>query len=336
MTPEQLVRLPEVLFQIGKAIGSDEDLGLLLSRISQLVCELVGADACSVMLLDVRGELLLTKAAHGLPTERLHRISFRVGEGVAGWVLEQGQAALIDDVTRDERFVAREDSRTPIGSMACVPLLARGERVGVMTATSAKTGAFSADNLDMLGFLAKTIALDIENIRLHRLSVTDTLTGAFNREFLQRHLPFEIERAVEGKHALSVAMVDIDHFKEVNDKLGHDKGDLVLAEVVNRLRLAVRKNDVIIRYGGEEFLVVLPHAEAGRAWEVGERMRLKFQNRVVDAGSAIEIRISVGVAQHKPATVHGSAETPSDLIRRADTALYIAKGRGRNRVEVAP
>jgi diguanylate cyclase (GGDEF)-like protein len=190
----------------------------------------------------------------------------------------------------------------------------------------------------MLGFLAKTMALDIENIRLHRLSVTDTLTGAYNREFLQRHLPVEIERSAKGTHPLSVAMVDIDHFKEVNDELGHDAGDLVLAEVVRRLRAAIRKDDVIIRYGGEEFLVVLPHADAGRAWEVGERMRLKFQSRAVDAETDghIEIRISVGVAQHKPADDERTAETPADLIRRADTALYSAKGRGRNRVEVAP
>ena len=87
MTNEQLARLPEVLFQIGKAIGSDEDLGMLLSHISQLICELTGADAVSIMLLDIEEERLLIKAAHGLPTDRLHRISFEVGEGVAGWVV---------------------------------------------------------------------------------------------------------------------------------------------------------------------------------------------------------------------------------------------------------
>jgi diguanylate cyclase (GGDEF)-like protein len=331
VTPDQLARLPSVLFEIGKLIGSDLDPGQLLSRISELVCTLLDAEACSVMLLDAARQRLLARAAHGLRAERMHRLSFAVGEGVAGWVIEHGEPALIADVAEDPRFVVLEEARTPIVSMLCVPLLARGERVGVVTATSGRESAFRRSDVELLRFVAMTIALDIENVRLHRVAVTDPLTGAYNREFLTARLPVEIATAIDREQPLSLAMIDVDHFKAVNDNHGHDAGDEVLAEIARRLRAAIRVGDLLVRYGGEEFLTVLPSADAGRAWEVGERMRARVSERpIIVADAAIVMRISVGVAQ-----LRDGSETGAALIRRADAALYGAKARGRNRVEVA-
>jgi diguanylate cyclase (GGDEF)-like protein len=332
MTPDGLQKLPAALFEIGKLIGSDLDPGILLARIAELICQLVSAKACSIMLLDADRKRLLAKAAYGLRTERMNSLSFRTGEGVAGWVIERGEPALIEDVTRDPRFIVLPGNQTPIAAMLCVPLLARGERVGVVTATSERAGAFDADQLDLVRFISTTIALDIENVRLHRVAVTDPLTGAYNREFLLARLPQEIEAAQERDRSLSVAMVDVDHFKHVNDQYGHAVGDAVLAEVARRLRGAIRAGDLLVRYGGEEFLAVLPKADAGRAWEVGERMRQRVCERAFDVGDglALILRISVGVAQWR------SREVMQDLIGRADVALYGAKQRGRNRVEVAP
>jgi diguanylate cyclase (GGDEF)-like protein len=327
-----LHRLPTALFEIGKLIGSELDPGTLLPRIAELICQLVGARACSVMLLDADRKRLLAKAAYGLRTERMQSLSFRVGEGVAGWVVEHGKPALIHDVAQDPRFVVLPANQTPIASMICVPLIARGERVGVVTATSAKPGAFDTSNLELLRFIAMTIALDIENIRLHRVAVTDPLTGAYNREFLTQRLPQELEAAVDRDRPLSVAMVDVDHFKSVNDHYGHGVGDVVLSEVARRLRGAIRAGDLLVRYGGEEFLAVLPKADAGRAWEIGERMRQRVSERAFDVGEGIALllRVSVGVAQWR------TREQMPALIERADAALYGAKDRGRNRVEVAP
>jgi diguanylate cyclase (GGDEF)-like protein len=332
MKPEQLAKLPAVLFEIGKLVGSDLDPGILLSRIAELVCQMVNAKACSVMLLDADRKRLLAKAAYGLRTERMHTLSFNVGEGVAGWVMERGEPALINDVTLDPRYLALAANQTPIMSMLCVPLLARGERVGVVTATSDAVHAFHPDDLELVRFISTTIALDIENVRLHRVAVTDPLTGAYNREFLQQRLPAEIEAAIDRDSALSIALVDVDHFKAVNDQHGHGVGDVVLAEVARRLRGAIRGGDILVRYGGEEFLTVLPKADAGRAWEVGERMRQRVCERAFDVGDgvALLLRISVGIAQWR------MGETMPDLIERADIAMYGAKQRGRNRVEVAP
>jgi diguanylate cyclase (GGDEF)-like protein len=332
MKPDQLARLPAVLFEIGKLIGSDLDPGILLSRISELICQLVNAKACSVMLLDASRKRLLARAAYGLRTERMHTLSFAIGEGVAGWVVEKGESALISDVTKDSRFVVLPANQTPIASMLCVPLLSRGERVGVVTATSETVDAFDPSDLELVRFIATTIALDIENVRLHRVAVTDPLTGIYNREFLQQRLPQEIEAAIDRDRPLSIALVDVDHFKAVNDQYGHSVGDVVLAEVARRLRSAIRGGDVLVRYGGEEFIAVLPKADAGRAWEVGERMRQRVCERAFDVGDglALLLRVSVGIAQWR------MGEDMPEIIERADIALYGAKQRGRNRVEVAP
>lgn len=339
MTAELLERLPAVLFEIGKLVASDLDPHILLSRISELICKLIGAQACSVMLLDGGRERLLAKAAYGLHTERVHTLSFAMGEGVAGWVALHGQAALIDRVAEDARFVPLAEHPTPITSMICVPLTARGQRVGVVTATSEQPAAFTSQHLELVRFLATTIALDIENVRLHRVAVTDPLTGTYNREFLAQRLPAEIEAAGANERPLSVAIIDIDEFKRVNDAHGHLVGDHVLAEIARRLRTAIRGGDLLVRYGGEEFLAVLPRADAGRAWEVGERMRQRVSETPIEVGAggrqpiALPITLSVGVAELRFTPM---IETGHQLTDRADAALYSAKRHGRNRVEVAP
>jgi diguanylate cyclase (GGDEF)-like protein len=331
MTEGQLRRLPAVLFEIGKVLGSDQEVGALLSRISELCCQLLECEACSVMLLDGTRQRLLARAAWGLRTEKVHRLAFAVGEGVAGWVAQRGEAAMIDDVAHDPRFVVLDgEVRTPIVSMACVPMTARGQVVGVLTATSGRAGAFGTSDVELLQFLATTIALDMENLRLHKVAVTDGLTGAYNREFLTARLPVEIEQSDTVERPLSVAMVDVDHFKEINDHHGHHVGDDVLCEIARRLRAAIRGGDLLVRYGGEEFLVVLPRASAGQAWEVGERMRVKVATGPAVIGDRlVPMRVSVGIAQHR------TGEPASELVRRADGALYAAKAKGRNRVEIA-
>lgn len=335
MNDQRLARLPEVLFEIGKAIGSDLDLDRLFARISELVCALIGADACSILLLDPSGAGLVARAAHGLPPAQLSRIVFRSGEGVAGWTLAHGQPALLDDAPSDPRFIHLPGFPEQIRSLLCVPLLARSHCAGVLSASSAAPGAFGQRDLALLGFVAKTIALDVENIRLRRLAITDPLTGAYNRKFLQNQLPLEIEHAGAREQPMCIALIDIDHFKSVNDQLGHDVGDRVLVEVAQRLRGTIRATDFLIRYGGEEFLVVLPEMPRERAWEVGERMRVTVrQAPVVVDQVAVTVCISVGVAQHRVA--HSVPEDADALIRRADRALYAAKRRGRDRVEVAP
>ncbi len=330
MKLELLIRLPEILFTIGKVIGSDESLSSTLSTISELVTELTGAQACSVMLADVERSTLLGKAAYGLNRDDISSVSFHFGEGVAGWVAEHGKPALIGNVESDERFVLHRESSTPICAMACVPLLSREHVVGVLTITSNTPESFTNDTLDLLQLIATTIALDIENIRLRRISVTDKLTGAFNREFLDNQLPSSIRESLKKREPLSVIMFDVDHFKDVNDTHGHATGDEVLRLLAKRLKSSSRGRDRLVRYGGEEFLLLLPGASLKTATEIAERIRKQFESRPIALENLnLPIRLSAGVAEHH------ALESAADLYGRADTALYVAKRNGRNRVEVA-
>jgi diguanylate cyclase (GGDEF)-like protein len=206
----------------------------------------------------------------------------------------------------------------------------RDKVVGVMTITASDCKRFTGDSVDLLKLIANTMALDIENIRLRRLSVTDKLTGAYNREFLSTQLPASMQEAKHNGTPLSIAMIDVDHFKKVNDTHGHHIGDKVLTEIAHRLRETSRAGDMLVRYGGEEFLLLLPTANLATAAEIADRVRVQMQHAPIRVGDlSLDIRVSVGVAQHR----HG--ETATELFRRADAALYQAKANGRNRVEVA-
>ncbi|MCP4447323.1 MAG: sensor domain-containing diguanylate cyclase [Myxococcales bacterium] len=335
MNPQLLNQLPQILFRIGKAIGSDESLQETLVKISKLVTELCGAAACSIMLSNPEEKTLLGKAAFGLRRPDFTTVSFRYGEGLAGWVAEHGESLLVSDVDEDARFLSIGDS-SHIRSLACVPLMHRDAVVGVLTVTTPEVDFFTNSSIDLLALVANTVALDIENIRLRRVAGTDALTGAFNRQYLDNHFPGMVQDAHERGVSLSVAMFDLDRFKQVNDNYGHDVGDEILTFVAKRLDDASRAHDVLVRFGGEEFILLLPGANLATAAEIADRMRVRLANNAVklerpdDTPLALDIRISAGVAEL------ASGESPEQLFRRADQALYAAKANGRNRVEVAP
>ncbi len=161
---------------------------------------------------------------------------------------------------------------------------------------------------------------------------TDELTGLFNRRHCMEELETEFARALRFEQDLSVIMLDLDHFKQINDSHGHAVGDQVLRVVGDRLRQMMRKTDVAARLGGEEFVMLLPHIDEEKALEAAERLRQEFQaiKLPLPSGATVSWTVSIGIA-----TLHQSDITPGDLMRRADEALYAAKNRGRNRVHNA-
>lgn len=174
-------------------------------------------------------------------------------------------------------------------------------------------------------------SLRTANEENRRLSITDPLTGAYNREFLLARLPKEIEATIDRDSALSIAMVDVDHFKAVNDLHGHAAGDLALRHIARCLTLALRTEDRVARFGGEEFVVLLPGCGLARAGAEAERLRLGVQAApLVEGGATVGLSVSIGVAEWA-----GPVEEVSRLLVRADEALYRAKRLGRNRVESA-
>jgi two-component system, cell cycle response regulator len=161
------------------------------------------------------------------------------------------------------------------------------------------------------------------------MAITDGLTGLFNRRYMETHLSTLVTQAHETGRPLSLLIADIDHFKRVNDTYGHDAGDAVLREFAVRFRRNTRGIDLACRLGGEEFVIIMPETDLGRAFQIGERLRAAIAAEAFHMGAAGDLRVtaSVGVA-----TVDFATDTPTTIYKRADTALYAAKREGRNRV----
>jgi diguanylate cyclase (GGDEF)-like protein len=179
----------------------------------------------------------------------------------------------------------------------------------------------------------KHASLEKANGEIRLLSRTDSLTGCYNRGYLNDHLPHEIKRALRYRHALSITLCDIDHFKVVNDTYGHQCGDLVLREFVQSIMSLIRTDmDWLARYGGEEFLLVLPETSVANAARMSERLRKHLSKMIVEwEGEKISIRASFGVTGFK-ASKPFETVTPDDLLNMADRLLYQAKNEGRNKV----
>jgi two-component system cell cycle response regulator len=163
------------------------------------------------------------------------------------------------------------------------------------------------------------------------LSLVDPLTGAFNRRYMEAHLPRMLERTAQSNKELSALMIDIDHFKAFNDTHGHAVGDLVLKSIVTRILNGVRPSDLVVRLGGEEFVVIMPETPMATAMMVAERLRKKIAAEPMQLGEGtapLQVTVSMGCAG---ITGH-SVGTEAALIERADAALYKAKNEGRNRV----
>lgn len=230
----------------------------------------------------------------------------------------------------------------PLASMALAPLRLRGVWMGTLNQGSEDPRHFSADAAtDLLEHLAAVTALCIDNAinraRLRRDGFTDALTDVANRRFFDRRLHEEISVWRRRGGSLSCLLVDLDHFKQINDRHGHQIGDLVLQQVARTLNLGLRASDVLARYGGEEFILLLPDTDNAQAAEIAERLRAAVAALAwpQTPGGRLQVTASIGLA-----SVDSSQRTTLDdpdrwLLRQSDSALYLAKAGGRNRVAAA-
>ncbi len=217
----------------------------------------------------------------------------------------------------------------------CLPVTAHGETLGVVTieCRTVEAAVTAEGRQNAIASLGEMAAMAIAGLnlreRLERQSIRDGLTGMFNRSFMEVALERELHRAARQRRELAVMMVDIDHFKQFNDSFGHEAGDVVLREVAENLRMGVRSEDIACRFGGEEFVVILPEITSGAAMERAELLRQRVAELAVRYhGQPLrQVTISIGVAIYPQ-----NAETPEDLLRWADRAMYTAKHRGRDRV----
>ncbi len=233
---------------------------------------------------------------------------------------------------------------TSPGSVAMIPLRRRGHLIGSLNFGSEDPKRFASDLAsDFLEHLGVIASFAIENAvnraRLLRSGFTDVLTGWHNRRYLVVRLKEELARARRDQARLVCLMLDVDYFKNVNDRFGHAAGDAVLAEIAQRIDAEVRQSDIAARYGGEEFVVLMPDTDTRSAEKLAERIRLAIARAPIELpdGAAAEVTTSIGIASAEPWSNEADLKTEGDaLLARADVALYRAKSNGRDRVEVEP
>lgn len=322
----EMAALLELTSQLAQASTLED----MLQRLVDSAARALGVERASVRMLDASGHKLLVGARAGEP---LHQapISFKKGEGLLGWVAEQGLPLRLADAESDPRFVERPSRRGELGSFLAVPLMDGPTAVGVLSAMHERLDYFTADHEAELGVMAALCAPHLCIARLRRLSEVDPLTGALNRRGMEGAFPeLGPEAVASGTHGLSVVLLDIDHFKDVNDTYGHEVGDLALLALTSVLAGISRKGDAVVRLGGEEFLLVLPGANANAATRVAERAREAVaSHRIVCAKGTVQFTVSAGVAEWR------AGETRDQLLERADHAMYEAKNQGRDRVRVS-
>lgn len=232
----------------------------------------------------------------------------------------------IADSHRDPRFRPSNDQE-PVGSLVSVPIRARGSILGVLSLSASESNAFTDQDEALAKLLAQTAAQALVTSELERRAITDAQTQAFNRGYLFPRLNQEMERARTRGAPLSLLLIDIDHFKRINDRFGHPVGDALLSAFADVVRSSVRSTDVLVRRGGEEFVLIMPGTRECFAVAVAERLRGRVAAApLVSQGTLqVEATISIGVASWD------QRESAEALDARADEAMYEAKQAGRNR-----
>ncbi len=322
----------EALREVSLGITAELDLKGVLRTVADRALTLLGADAGELFLHRPDLDDLELTVVVGTGASRVKSV-LRRGEGLAGNVWERGEPVLVDQLAT-KHFATEAGAGFAWGSALGAPILWGGRFLGVLGVLAAKPGTFSSADAKLIELFASQAAVAIVNSRLYaeveQLVVVDELTRLFNRRGLVALGTREVERARRFGHPLAALFIDLDRFKQLNDRHTHRVGDEVLRAVSERITGCIREIDIAARFGGEEFVVLLVETDLAGAREVAERLRQSVEGLSVPTpdGSA-RVTVSIGVA----ATPAGAV--PLDqLVHRADEAMYAAKVAGRNRVVV--
>ena len=324
----------EALRKAGAAINSSLDFQQVVSMVLDQINEVVPSDTSSVLLVD--GEEMVLVASRNMENPDLligKRWFIRGGSHEIVW--NTSQLVVYPDIL--EAYPSYKD---PISSyihgLMIIPLLVLGKVIGFLNLDSRQINRFTREDQRMASAFAGQVAIALENARLfsqvQQLAVTDSLTGLMNRRFFFLQLEKEFERARRYQKPLSLLMMDIDHFKTVNDTYGHLVGDQVLQELAWTFSNTCRKIDLVSRYGGEEFVILMPETKVEEAKIAAERLRqLIADMEILDGDTVIHITTSMGLS-----TMSENIESAAVLVDCSDQAMYTAKQNGRNRVEIYP
>jgi diguanylate cyclase (GGDEF)-like protein len=313
------------LLQVTESILTTLEPKAILDQVADRLSDLVGYDNLSIELLDRASGLLRPLTAKGIHAAAYMEPWLPGEQGLATWVVAHNEPALVVDERHDPRVLQFRETGIMDGSLICVPLLGRDGATGVLTLERlGLQSVYSEEEFELVKLFAAQVSIALHNAEIHReveiRAQTDDLTGLLNHGTFQSWLA----RSVHEREAFSLIMLDLDDFKGVNDALGHQAGDMLLAEISRALEAAGRDSDRVFRYGGDEFALILPSADSVAALAVAERVRTAVHalggagSRWADAGLAVTV--SIGVA-----TYPRDGLSPDAILLAADRACFVAK-----------
>lgn len=326
--------------RLTRVISASFDIGVVYQTFAAEVKRLIPYDRMGVVVPDSSGKgfRMFQLATDPLSTGEPASVWLaKEGTGIE-WVMSQRRPHIESDLVEAKRFVEDEVLlKAGIRSTVCLPLIVKGEAIGALCLDSSTPRCYAERELELLVPLGEQLAIAIENARLfqetNRLAITDELTGLFNHRHFYHRLEQEFKRAKRYDRPLSLIIFDIDFFKRYNDLRGHLAGDEALRLLANRLRSNTRGVDILARYGGDEFCIILPETDLRQALVQAERIRSAMErdpSHGQELAPGERITVSLGVACLGP-----NMDQVEDLVRAADQALYRSKAAGGNQISLA-
>ncbi len=313
------------------------DMNTLVSQILDAAQEAIpAAERSWLHLVDPHDNRVNPLDETGLGNARIRSLDLPVGGQSSLASLHEGHPLLVEDVQGEpalQGFLENDLSPNTVRSAVIVPLILGQAIFGALTLCASKPAAFSETDLDLLTSFAATATAAMQNALLYAevqyLATTDALTGQLNRRALFELGQREFDRSQRFGHPLAAMMFDVDHFKQINDSYGHATGDQVLVAVVERTCQVIRRVDILGRYGGDEFAILLPEADQPVARKIAQRVRISVsESPVITDVGPVSVSTSIGIAQANQDTANLDI-----LLNRADQALLQSKQAGRNRIE---
>lgn len=326
------------IFDSAKSIAPPLDRERLLQTIVEKATHLLKAEQGSLMLLNEETDELLVEAKKSIDNVIKESMRLGRGEGIAGKVFESGEPLLVEDVEKDSRINQKNRARYKTKSFISIPLKIEERTVGVLNISDKISGnIFNESDLRLIQFFSTSASIAIERSLLYKkieelkeLSVTDPLTGIMNRRYLNDRLSEEIARYNRYKQPFSLLMVDVDEFKEFNDTHGHIIGDKVLKDLAAIIVESLRNTDIPARFGGDEFVLILPQTPKADAINIANRIKENVEKTCTPHREEFPYKgltVSIGLTSYPD-----DASSAAELFEKTDQALYLAKKGGRNRL----
>jgi len=327
----------QIFHDVAKALTSSLDIDTILQTILEKIAAYFHPTTWALLMLDnERGELFYSVAV-GQGCDSVNALKLKSGQSLAQWVIDNGEPIVISDVNQDARIDAgsKDDFFIDPCSVVCIPVRTAGKVLGLMELVNSDMQIYSRGEM-LLQALADYAAIAIENARamqrIQELSITDDCTGLYNARHLSTVLAEEVPRSQRFGYEFSVLFLDLDHFKRINDEYGHLNGSKLLAQFGRHLRENLRLVDAAFRYGGDEFVVLLPQTNKDAAILVARRLVATFSTArwLAIEGAPIAMSASIGIA-----TYPQDGSTSQAIVQRADEMMYRVKQSGRNNIAIA-